>query len=338
MSFLKNLLQPKVSVKARGAHSARITLEPLDRGFGYTLGNALRRVLLSYIPGCAIVEARIDNVLHEYATLEGVQEDVIDILLNLKEVVVRMHARDEALLSLRKEGPSVMTAGDIEGGHDVEIVNSDYVIAHIVEGAVLAMTIKVARGRGYRVASRAEPVDGEESVETIGKLMLDASFSPVRRVAYEVQSARVEQRTDLDKLILDIETNGALTPQEALREAARIVIDQFSSLTDLSEKKGEEKVAAVMPSVEINPFYLRSVDDLALTVRSANCLKAENIRYVGDLIQKTETDLLKTPNLGKKSLNEIKEILADKGLSLDMKLENWPPASLIQEEEEVGQD
>ncbi|MES2563361.1 MAG: DNA-directed RNA polymerase subunit alpha, partial [Pseudomonadota bacterium] len=252
----------------------------------------------------------------------GVQEDVVDILLNLKGVVLRMHGRDEATLTLKKSGEGIVTAGDIEQMHDVEIVNPDHVIAHLAPGGKLDMQIKVEQGRGYLAATSRKL--GEEN-RSVGSIMLDASFSPVRRVSYSVESARVEQRTDLDKLIMDIETNGAIEPEEAVRYAARILVEQLSVFADLIGMPAliEEKKAS-----QIDPVLLRPVDDLELTVRSANCLKAENIYYIGDLIQRTETELLKTPNLGRKSLNEIKEVLASRGLTLGMKLENWPPAGL----------
>jgi DNA-directed RNA polymerase subunit alpha len=316
-------LKPRIiDVQNVSPYHARLTMEPFERGYGHTLGNALRRTLLSSMPGYAATEVRIAGVLHEYSTLDGVQEDVVDILLNLKGVVLRMHNRDEATLTLQKSGEGLVTAADIEQQHDVEIVNPDHVIAHLAAGGKLDMQIKVERGRGYIAATTRKAFDEGRSV---GAIMLDASFSPVRRVSYSVESARVEQRTDLDKLVMDIETNGAIEPEEAVRYAARILVEQLSVFADLKGMPAqiEEKKAA-----QIDPVLLRPVDDLELTVRSANCLKAENIYYIGDLIQRTETELLKTPNLGRKSLNEIKEVLASRGLTLGMKLENWPPAGL----------
>jgi DNA-directed RNA polymerase subunit alpha len=302
---------------------AKVTLEPLERGFGHTLGNALRRILLSSMPGAAITEAEIEGVLHEYSTVEGVQEDVIDILLNLKKVSLRMHNRDEATLTLSKKGPGPVTAGDITVDHDIEIVNPDHVIANLTKAGELSMTLKVAKGRGYQPATARQ---GEESEGvTIGRLQLDASYSPVNRVAYTVDRARVEQRTDLDKLIIDIETNGTVDPEEAIRHAATIMQDQLSAFVDLEARSEEQPQAA---ESDVDPILLRPVDDLELTVRSANCLKAESIYYIGDLIQRTEVELLKTPNLGKKSLTEIKDVLATRGLSLGMRLENWPPPGL----------
>jgi len=262
-------------------------------------------------------------VLHEYSTIDGVQEDVVDLLLNLKGIVLKMHNRDEALLSLKKSGEGVVTAGDIEALHDVEIVNPDHVIAHLAAGGKLDMQIKVEQGRGYTAATTRRT--SSEEGRSVGSILLDASFSPVRRVSYAVEAARVEQRTDLDKLVVDVETNGAIDPEEAVRYAARILVEQLSVFADL---KGLPTQIEEKKATQIDPILMRPVDDLELTVRSANCLKAENIYYIGDLIQRSETELLKTPNLGRKSLNEIKEVLASRGLTLGMKLENWPPAGL----------
>jgi len=316
-------LKPRIiDVQNVSPYHARLTMEPFERGYGHTLGNALRRTLLSSMPGYAATEVKMAGVLHEYSTIDGVQEDVVDILLNLKGVVLKMHGRDEATLALKKSGEGLVTAGDIEQQHDVEIVNPDHVIAHLASGGKLDMQIKVEQGRGYIAATSRKT--GEEG-RSVGSIMLDASFSPVRRVSYSVDSARVEQRTDLDKLIMDIETNGAIEPEEAVRYAARILVEQLSVFADL---KGMPAQIEEKKATQIDPVLLRPVDDLELTVRSANCLKAENIYYIGDLIQRTETELLKTPNLGRKSLNEIKEVLASRGLTLGMKLENWPPAGL----------
>lgn len=320
-------LKPRVvDVQEISSTHAKVVLEPLERGFGHTLGNALRRILLSSMPGAAIVDAEIEGVLHEYTSIEGVQEDVIEILLNLKELAVRMHEGNEATLTISKTGAGPVLASDIQVPHNVEIVNPDHVIANLADAGNLNATLKVAIGRGYEPATARD--DSEES-RPIGHLRLDATFSPVRRVAYSVERARVEQRTDLDKLIIDLETNGAIDPEEAIRRAANILRDQLSIFVDL---QGTEVAAAAPQEAEIDPVLLRPVDDLELTVRSANCLKAENIYYIGDLIQRTEVELLKTPNLGKKSLTEIKDILATHGLSLGMRLENWPPASLKQDE------
>lgn len=325
-SSATEFLKPRiVDVDFINENNAKLVLEPLDRGFGHTLGNALRRVLLSSIPGSAVVEAEIEGVLHEYTTVEGVQEDVTDILLNLKGLAIEMHSKDEATISVNKKGPGKVVAGDITVDHDVEIVNKDLHIATLTEGAEFNMTMKVMKGRGYVPATAR--IAADDADQAIGTLKLDASFSPIRRVAYEVQSARVDQRTDLDRLVLEIETNGAVDPEEALKSAVKVLLDQLSVFVDLStieptEPEKEEEV-------EIDPILLRSIDDLELTVRSANCLKAESICYIGDLIQRTEVELLKTPNLGKKSLTEIKSVLAARGLSLGMRLENWPPKDLI---------
>ena len=317
------LLKPRIiDVQSLSPVHAKVVMEPFERGYGYTLGNALRRILLSSMPGYAATEVVIDGVLHEYSTIDGVQEDVVDILLNLKGVVFKLHHRDEVVLQLTKEGEGVVRAGDIVLSHDVEIINPDHVIAHISPGGKLSLELKVEKGRGYVPGNIRRIGDGSRN---IGKLILDASFSPIRRVSYSVENARVEQRTDLDKLIMEIETNGVLEPEESVRIAARVLMEQLSVFADL---EGTALPVEHQKSIQIDPLLLRPVDDLELTVRSANCLKAENIYYIGDLIQRTENELLKTPNLGRKSLNEIKEVLAARDLSLGMKLENWPPAGL----------
>ncbi|MDH5834000.1 DNA-directed RNA polymerase subunit alpha [Luteimonas kalidii] len=318
------VLRPRgPQIERLAGNRAKVVIEPLERGYGHTLGNALRRVLLSSIPGFAITEVEIDGVLHEYSTIEGLQEDVLEVLLNLKDVAIRMGTGESSTLTLSKSGPGVVTAADIKTDHNVEILNPDHVIAHLTKDTQLNIRLKIERGFGYQpAAARRRP---DEETRAIGRLMLDASFSPVRRVAYEVEAARVEQRTDLDKLVLDIETNGTIDAEEAVRTAADILTDQLSVFGDFTHRdRGGQKAAT--PGVD--PILLRPIDDLELTVRSANCLKAESIYYIGDLIQKTEVELLKTPNLGKKSLTEIKEVLAQRGLSLGMKLENWPPAGV----------
>ena len=304
-------------------YHSRVVLEPLERGFGHTLGNALRRILLSSMPGCAVEEVQINGVVHEYSTIEGVREDVIEILLNLKMVAVVLNGKDEAVLSLSKKGSGIVTAGDITEDHDVEIINSDHVIANLNDNGELNMHLTVRKGRGYLAADNRVAEDDE--TRTVGKLLLDSSYSPVVRMSYSVENARVEQRTDLDKLIIDLETNGTIDPEEAIRCAATILQHQLNVFVDLQSEiiaEPEER------EDEIDPILLRPVDDLELTVRSANCLKAEDIYYIGDLIQRTEVELLKTPNLGKKSLTEIKDVLATRGLSLGLRLENWPPSSL----------
>ena len=317
----KDLLKPRrVDVDQVSDTRARVSIEPLERGYGHTLGNALRRILLSSIPGAAIVEAEIEGVLHEYTTIEGVQEDVLDILLNLKGVAVRLNARETAELRLSKDGDGVVTAGDIPVDHDVEIVNPDHVIAHLT-GGKLSMVLKIASGRGYQPAASVAKVSEEEG-SGVGRLRLDASFSPVRRVSYAVERARVEQRTDLDKLILDIDTNGSVDAGDAVQTAAQILRDQVAVFVDLD---AEAAATVEEPTEVINPMLLKPIDELDLTVRSANCLKAENVYFIGDLVQRTETELMKTPNLGKKSLNEIKEVLESHGLGLGMELDSWTP-------------
>ena len=302
---------------------AKVVIEPLERGYGHTLGNALRRVLLSSIPGFAVTEVSIDGVVHEYSTIEGLQEDVLEVLLNLKDVALRMHSGDSATLVLQKQGPTVVTAADIKVDHNVEVLNLDHVICTLTKNTAINMQLKVERGFGYQpAAARRRP---DEETSAIGRLVLDASFSPVRKVAYAVEAARVEQRTNLDKLVLDIETNGTIDAEEAVRTAANILTDQLSVFGDFTPKHAS--TAQKSPN-GIDPLLMRPIDDLELTVRSANCLKAESIYYIGDLIQKTEVELLKTPNLGKKSLTEIKDVLAQRGLSLGMKVDHWPPAGV----------
>ena len=318
-----HFLKPSLTdVQTLGNHRAKVVLEPLERGFGHTLGNALRRILLSSMPGAAITEVQIDGVLHEYSTLEGMQEDIIDVLLNFKQVAIRLHDRDEVELTISKKGNGAVTAGDISTDHGVEIINPELVIANLTGDVEFKASIKVERGRGYQPANRR---NNNDETRGIGRLLLDASYSPIRRVSYTVENARVEQRTDLDKLIIDLDTNGTIDPEEAIRRAATILQDQLSVFVDLEDK--EEKVE-VKEEPTVNPILLRPIDELELTVRSANCLKAENIYYIGDLVQRTEVELLKTPNLGKKSLTEIKDVLAAHELSLGMNLEAWPPSNL----------
>ncbi|MDP1771346.1 MAG: DNA-directed RNA polymerase subunit alpha [Methylobacter sp.] len=324
---ISGLLKPRlVEVVSKTPNHSRIVIEPLERGFGHSIGNALRRVLLSTIPGCAVTDVEIEGVLHEYTTIDGVQEDVIDILLNLKKLAVVLHSKDEVELTLSKHGAGCVTAADIVIPHDVEIINPDLVIANLTQAGVLNMKIRVRRGRGYEPVS-VRKLNSEHSL-VVGALQLDASYSPIVKVAYQVESTRVEQRTNLDKLVIELETNGTVDPEETIKLAATILHDQLSVFVDF-EKVNDQLAEEEVEVEEIfDPVLLRPVDDLELTVRSANCLKAENIFYIGDLIQRTEVELLKTPNLGKKSLTEIKDILALKGLSLGMRLENWPPENL----------
>ncbi|CAM4433238.1 MAG: DNA-directed RNA polymerase subunit alpha [Legionellaceae bacterium] len=325
MDNLNKILTPRsIEVEAVDKYHAKVTLWPLQTGFGHTLGNALRRILLSSMPGSAIVEASIKGVLHEYSTIDGVQEDVIDILLNLKQVALTLHSKEHATLKIQRKGPGVVTASDIQVDHTVEIVNPDTVIAHITRDIEFDVTLKVVRGRGYQPAASRKLSDLVE--HSIGALQIDASFSPILKVSYNVESARVEEHTNLDKLVIDLETNGTIEPEEAIRRAATILQQQLSVFVELKDEK-EERASKNEERPEFDPILLRPVDDLELTVRSANCLKAENIYFIGDLVQKTESELLKTPNLGKKSLTEIKSVLASRTLSLGTKLTNWPPSN-----------
>jgi DNA-directed RNA polymerase subunit alpha len=332
---ISGLLKPRlVEVVSKTPNHSRIVIEPLERGFGHSLGNALRRVLLSTIPGCAVTDVEIEGVLHEYTTIEGVQEDVIDILLNLKKLAVVLHSKDEVELTLTKNGAGCVTAADISLPHDVEIINPDLVIANLTQAGVLNMKIRVRRGRGYEPVS-VRKLNSEHSL-VVGALQLDASYSPIVKVAYQVESTRVEQRTNLDKLVIELETNGTVDPEETIKMAATILHDQLSVFVDFEKVNEEVEEKEVEVEEVFDPVLLRPVDDLELTVRSANCLKAENIFYIGDLIQRTEVELLKTPNLGKKSLTEIKDILALKGLSLGMRLENWPPDNLADQSHAIS--
>ena len=324
------LLKPttvEAVIDEKNPNQSVITLEPFERGYGHTLGNALRRILLASMVGYAPTEASIAGVVHEYSQVDGVIEDVVDILLNLKGVVFKLEGgREDVILRLNKSGTGPVTAADFELPHDVTVLNPDHVIANL-SGGKLDMQVRVQAGRGY------EPGDvrafrDDYSKQTIGRIIMDASFSPVRRVAYQVSAARVAQRTDLDKLQMTIETNGVISPEDALKSAVHILQDQLSIFGSIkTEAEVAEQPAEDVPP-PLDPILMRPVDDLELTVRSANCLKAENIYYIGDLIQRTENELLKTPNLGRKSLNEIKEVLAAHGLTLGMRLENWPPANL----------
>lgn len=331
-SLSTNLLKPRVvDVQTISNNQAKIVIEPMERGFGHTLGNALRRVLLSAIPGCAVTEVQIEGVLHEYTTIEGVQEDVIDILLNLKNLAVKLHTNDEAVLSLYKKGPGIVTAEDIALTHDVEVINPEMVIAHLTQSGELSMSIKLGKGRGYQPSSARKDHDEDQS---IGVLHVDASFNPIRKVSYNVESARVEQSTDLDRLIIFLETNGTVDPEQSVRDAAKILHEHLTVFVNLQGT--EPTTVDDKKKPDFDPVLLRPVDDLELTVRSANCLKAENIFFIGDLIQRTEVELLKTPNLGRKSLTEIKDVLASKGLSLGMRLENWPPDNLAETKQVSG--
>jgi DNA-directed RNA polymerase subunit alpha len=322
-NIYKSFLTPdKINVDMVSPTRFKVSLEPLERGFGHTLGNALRRILLSSMHGAAITEVQIEGVQHEYSSIDGVREDVVNILLNLKGVAIKMQDREEVVLTLSRSGEGVVTAGDIQLEHGVEVVNPGHVIAHLSESGALNMRLKIQVGRGYQPSNRRYT---EDDVREMGTLLLDASFSPVRRVMFKVENARVENRTDLDKLILDLETNGTLDPEESIRRSATILQHQLASFVEM---RYEDLIDTKDDKPEMDPLLVRPVDDLELTVRAANCLKAENIYYIGDLVQRTESDLLKTPNLGKKSLLEIKSVLMQHGLSLGMLIENWPPSEI----------
>ena len=318
MAYDDELLKPRIiDVRKITDTQMRVLLEPLERGFGHTLGNALRRILLSSIDGYAVSEVQIEGVLHEYMAIEGVQEDVIDILLNLKELAIIGH-KDTAVVTLNKKGVGTVVAKDIKTEDTIEFANPDHVICHLSEKGELNMTLKVIRGRGYKPALRV----GRDEDHPIGTLLLDTSFSPVKLISYSIESARVEQRTDLDKLIIDIETNGTIDPQEVIRKAARILHAQLEAFADLEEMKHEE----VKPlDFTINSILMRSLEEVGLSRRSINSLKSEYIYRVGDLVQKTESELKRTPNIGMKSLEEIKEMLKENNLQLGMHLENWAP-------------
>ncbi len=326
------LAPSNIVVKEIGRSTYEIALEPLERGFGHTLGHVLRRILLSSMPGAAVVEVKIANVLHEYSPMEGVQEDVIEILQNLKGLACKMHSRREAILKINKKGPGIVYAGDIEVDSDVDIINKNHVIAHLSSNGSISLEAKLVMGRGYQAA--VSRYQDEEEAKPVGMLLVDASFTPVKRVTYRVENARVEQRTNLDKLVIELETNGAISPDEAIRNAATLLQQQLMAFVDLKDIHGRSASHMLQ---NLDPLLMRPIEDLELTVRSTNCLKAENIFFVGDLIQRTETDLLKTPNLGKKSLTEIKAILTANSLSLGMRVENWvQPRRIIKADEDFA--
>ncbi|MDX2346072.1 MAG: DNA-directed RNA polymerase subunit alpha [Legionella sp.] len=324
---INDMLTPKaLKVQFDAPNHSRIVLEPLERGFGHTLGNALRRILISSMPGAAITEVTIEGVLHEYSTLEGVQEDVVNILLNLKDVALKMPVGQTATLTLSKQGPCQVTAGDIQVANDLEVVNPELVIANVNEHGSLNMTLTVEKGIGFHITDTfVRCLDDDMPKKSVGGLRLDNTYSPVKKVAYTVDNARVENRTDLDRLTIELQTNGTIDPEEAIRLSASILQRQLKAFVDISL---EETASDTNEQHGFDPLLLRPVDDLELTVRSANCLKAENIYFIGDLVQKSENELLKTPNLGRKSLTEIKDVLASRTLSLGMDLENWPPENL----------
>jgi DNA-directed RNA polymerase subunit alpha len=322
--MIKDFLTPKeILVEEVDSNNSKIVLEPLERGFGHTLGNALRRIILSSIPGAAVSEAKINGVLHEFGSIDGVKEDVINILLNLKGLSVRLSDQEEVEISVNKSGSGDIKGSDFELPAGVEIVNPDHVVATLADKGSLEMTAKVTKGRGYvpvDIIALAESEDAE-----VGSLKIDASYSPIKKVSYSVENARVENRTDLDKLILEVETNGTIDPEEIVRLAATILQRQLMAFAELGFETEEPEEDETPP---VDPIMLRPVDELELTVRSANCLKVEKIHYIGDLVTRKESDLLRTPNLGRKSLNEIKEVLAARGLSLGLELENWPPSNV----------
>lgn len=324
---LTGLLRPgMVQVETISPNQSKVVIEPLERGYGHTLGNALRRVILSTIPGYAVTEIEIEGVQHEYSSLEGVQEDVIDIILNLKTLAIDLYEKTEVELTVSKQGPGQVLAGDIALSHDVKIFNPELVIANITQDVNFELKLVVKSGRGYESAADRKKLGVESS--SVTAIQIDSSFSPILNVAYAVEKTRFDQRTGLDKLVLELETNGTVDPEEVIKMAATVLHDQLSVFVDFDKVSELEVVEEVEPEEQYDPVLMRPVDDLELTVRSANCLKAENVFYIGDLIQRTENELLKTPNLGKKSLTEIKDVLGTKGLTLGMRLENWPPEGL----------
>lgn len=321
----QELIKPnklEIEVSKENPNYATMVAEPLERGFGVTLGNALRRILLSSLRGAAVTAIKVEGVLHEFSTIPGVREDVTDIILNLKALSIRHHGTERRKLSLVVDGPAVVTAGMIETGHDVEIVNKDLVICNIDKAGKLNMELYVESGKGYVPASMNRPQDAP-----IGLVPVDALYSPVRKVAFRVENARVGQITDYDKLILNLETDGTITPEDAVALAARIMQDQLQLFINFEESKPDAREEHE-PELKFSPYLLKRVDELELSVRSANCLKNDNIVYIGDLVQKTEAEMLKTPNFGRKSLNEIKEVLSSMGLRLGMEVAGWPPENI----------
>ncbi len=321
----QELIKPtKLEIVSGGdsSRTASVVAEPLERGYGLTLGNALRRVLLSSLQGAAVTAIQIDGVLHEFSSLPGVREDITDIVLNIKEIAIKMQGEGSKRLSLQKQGPGAVTAGDIRVTGDIEVLNPDLVICHLDDGADINVEFTVATGKGYVPADRNRPDDAP-----IGYIPVDALFSPVKRVSYKVEPTREGQVLDYDKLTLTVETNGSISPDDAVAYAARILQDQLTVFVNFEEPT-KEKTADSVPELAFNPALLKKVDELELSVRSANCLKNDNIVYIGDLIQKTEAEMLRTPNFGRKSLNEIKEVLAQMGLHLGMDVPNWPPENI----------
>ena len=321
----KELIKPNKLVVEPGVDPGRVATvvaEPLERGFGLTLGNGLRRVLLSSLQGAAVTSIQIEGVLHEFSTIPGVREDVTDIVLNIKSLAIRMHGEETRRMTLQAKGPGEVTAGQIETGHDVEVLNSGTVICTLDKGASLSMELTVESGKGYVAAV----MDRDEEAP-IGVIPVDAVYSPVKKVAYKVENSRSGQYMDYDKLTLELETNGTISPDDAVAYAARILQDQLQLFINFEEPVVEE-IKVVSDEPELNRHLLRKVDELELSVRSANCLKNDNIVYIGDLIQKTEAEMLRTPNFGRKSLNEIKEVLVQMGLHLGMEVPDWPPENI----------
>ena len=315
--------KPQIELGSDAQRKARLVAEPLERGFGVTLGNALRRVLLSSLQGAAVTAIQIDGVVHEFSSLEGVREDVVDIVLNIKQLALRMHAEGPKRMTLRATGPGAVTAGQIEVPSDIEVLNPDHVICTLDDGASVRMELTVQNGKGYVASELNRPEDAP-----IGLIAVDALYSPVKRVAYRVEPTRQGQSLDYDKLVLEVETNGAVSPVDAVAYASRILQDQLQIFITFDEPKKAVEAADGKPDLPFNPALLKKVDELELSVRSANCLKNDNIVYIGDLIQKTEGEMLRTPNFGRKSLNEIKEVLTSMGLSLGMDVPNWPPENI----------
>jgi DNA-directed RNA polymerase subunit alpha len=315
--------KPQIEASSDPQRKSRLVAEPLERGFGVTLGNALRRVLLSSLQGAAVTAIQIDGVVHEFSSLEGVREDVVDIVLNIKQLALRMHAEGPKRMTLRATGPGAVTAGQIDVPSDIEILNPDHIICTLDEGASVRMELTVQNGKGYVASELNRPEDAP-----IGLIAVDALYSPVKRVAYRVEPTRQGQSLDYDKLILEVETNGAVSPVDAVAFASRILQDQLQIFITFDEPKKAVEAVDGKPDLPFNPALLKKVDELELSVRSANCLKNDNIVYIGDLIQKTEGEMLRTPNFGRKSLNEIKEVLATMGLSLGMDVPNWPPENI----------
>jgi DNA-directed RNA polymerase subunit alpha len=321
----QELIRPdklQVSLGSNARREATIVAEPLERGFGVTLGNALRRILLSSLQGAAVQSVHIDGVLHEFSSISGVREDVTDIVLNIKDIAIKMHGDGPKRMVVKKQGPGQVTAGDIQTVGDIGILNPELVLCTLDEGAEIRMEFTVSTGKGYVPAERNRPEDAP-----IGLIPVDSLYSPVRKVSYKVENTREGQILDYDKLTMQIETNGAVSPEDSLAYAARILQDQLNVFITFEEPRKESATEAI-PELAFNPAFLKKVDELELSVRSANCLKNDNIVYIGDLIQKTEAEMLRTPNFGRKSLNEIKAVLAEMGLHLGMEVVGWPPENI----------